>query len=407
MNRKSHAKTLFRTTSLAAVIGAGALSLWTIQATPETEDQVATAEPPTVEIAVIERTPVRLWAEFSARLHAVDEVRLRPQVSGSIVDVRFTDGQRVAKGEILFVIDPRPYRAAVAHAEADLAAAEERHRLAGKELLRARTLSESSLISESILDERANDVSVLENEITAARARLEDARIDLDHAFVKAPMAGRVSRAETTLGNLVQAGSDAPLLTTIVADDAVYADFEVDEDTYLRLVRSSARTLEQERAVPVRLRIGGEDGILVEGNIHTFDNRIDPSSGTMRARARFSNESGILLPGMFARVELGSSEEHSEVLLSETAILTDQDRKFVYVLGDDGKTAYRPVVLGASIGGQRVIESGLQTGDRVITSGLMAMRPAMEVRPKTESATDLLAANIGSLETAATDTAVR
>ena len=407
MTLKSRAKNLFTTTSLAAAVGAGALSIWAIQATPQTDARISTAEPPAVEIAVIEPRAVRLWAEFSARLQAVEEVGLRPQVSGTIVEVRFADGQRVARGDILFVIDPRPYRAAVAHAEADLAAAEERHRLAVKELQRADTLGKSSLISESILDERANEVSVLANEIAAARARLENARIDLDHAFVKAPIDGRVSRAEITLGNLVQAGSDAPLLTTIVSHDEVYADFEVDEDTYFRFVRSSARTLKRERALPVRLRVGGEDGILVEGNIHAFDNRIDPSTGTMRARARFSNESGILLPGMFARVELGSSEERSEVLLSEMAILTDQDRKFVYVLGDDGKSAYRAIAPGASLDGQRVIESGLQAGDRVITSGLMAMRPAMEVRPKIAPASDLLTVKTENSETIAPNTAVR
>ena len=407
MTRKSRAKTLFTTTTLAAAIATGALALWTMQASSKAESIIVTTEPPEVEIARIEPKPVRLWAEFSARLQAVEEVRLRPQVSGTIVDIRFDDGQRVATGDVLFVIDPRPYRAAVARTQADLAAAEERHRLAVKELRRAETLSKSSLISESIFDERANEVSVLENEVMAARARLEDARIDLDHAFVKAPIGGRVSRAEVTLGNLVQAGGDAPLLTTIVSDREVYADFEVDEGTFLRFVRASARTLEQERAIPVRLRVGAEGGTLVEGNIHTFDNRIDPSTGTMRARARFSNEAGLLLPGMFARVELGSFEPRAAVLLSDTAILTDQDRKFVYVLGEDGKTAYRPVTLGASVAGERVVESGLKAGDRVITSGLMGIRPDMEVQPKADFAADLLAASAKDSETFGPNTVVR
>ncbi|MEA3278624.1 MAG: efflux RND transporter periplasmic adaptor subunit [Pseudomonadota bacterium] len=387
MAHTNSTKALLTAAAVAAVLGVGALSLWASQATSKTESAVATAAP-AVDIALIEQKPVRLWTEFSARLQAVEEVGLRPQVSGTIVDVRFEDGQRVGSGEVLFVIDPRPYQAAVAQAEADLAAAQERHRYAMKELQRARALSESDSISESILDERSNAVSVIGNEIKAAEARLADARIDLDHAFVKAPIDGRVSRAEITVGNLVQAGADAPLLTSIVSDREVYADFEVDEDTYLRFVRSSARTLERERAIPVKLRVGGEGGILVEGNIHTFDNRIDPSTGTIRARALFSNETGALLPGMFARVELGSPEERSVVLLSDKAILTDQDRKFVYVVGADGKTAYRPVTLGASINGKRVVESGLQAGDRVVTSGLMGIRPDMAVEPKADLLTE-------------------
>ena len=146
---------------------------------------------------------------------------------------------------------------------------------------------------------------------------------------------------------------------------------------------------------------------MVEGNIHTFDNRIDPSTGTMRARARFSNEAGLLLPGMFARVELGSFEPRPAVLLSDTAILTDQDRKFVYVLGEDGKTAYRPVTLGASVAGERVVESGLKAGDRVITSGLMGIRPDMEVQPKADFAADLLAASAKDPETFGPNTVVR
>ncbi len=391
MTHKNRTKPLLTTVILAAVLSTGALSFRALQATSQTDSTVAAAAVPAVDITLIQQKPVRLWTEFSARLRAVDEVRLRPQVSGSIVDVRFEDGQRVFSGDVLFVIDPRPYQSAVAQAEADVAAAQERHSLARKELRRAQALSQSSSISKSVLDERSNDVSVLENEIMAAKAKLDDARIDLDHAFVKAPIDGRVSRAEITVGNLVQSGADAPLLTTIVSDREVYADFEVDEGTYLRLVRSSARTLERERAIPVKLRVGGEDGVLVEGNIHTFDNRIDPSTGTIRARALFSNAAGALLPGMFARVELGSSEERPAVLLSETAILTDQDRKFVYVVGEDGKTAYRPVTLGASVVGMRVIESGLQTGDRVVTSGLMGIRPDMAVTPKADELAEMAA----------------
>jgi multidrug efflux system membrane fusion protein len=375
-------------TVLATAAAAGALGIGIVVASGALEsaaDGPAIASTPSampVEVAVMESRPVRLWAGFSARLQAVDEVDLRPQVSGAIVEVRFRDGARVRKGDVLFVIDPRPYRAAVAEAKSELAAARERHAHAGKELRRARSLIKSSTISERVLDERENTFSVSRNDVEAAEARLARARVDLDHAYVKAPISGRVSRAEMTVGNLVQAGANAPLLTSIVSDREIYADFEVDEQTYLRFVHTGARGLEAERRIPVVLEVGGKDGIEVEGHIHTFDNRIDPATGTIRARALFSNGSATLLPGMFVRVRLGSPAREQAVMLTERAILTDQDRKFVYVVDGDGKAAYRQVTIGAAVAGNRVITSGLAEGDRVITSHLLAIRPGIPVAAK-------------------------
>lgn len=335
-----------------------------------------------VEVIVVESKPIRLWTEFSARLHAVDEVDLRPQVSGEIVEVRFKDGERVKKGDVLFVIDPRPYRAVVQEASAELASARERHAHAGKELERARSLITTSAISERVLDERANAFAVTKSEIEAAEARLARARVDLGHAYVKAPISGRVSRAEITAGNLVQAGADAPLLTSIVSDDRIYADFEVDEQTYLRFVHAGARGLEAERQIPVRLEVGDENKTKIEGRIHSFDNRINPATGTIRARALFANSAGILLPGMFVRVGLGSPELKPAIVLTERAILTDQDRKFVYVIDSAGMASYRQVAIGPAVGEGRVITGGLNVGDRVITSNLMVMRPHTPVTPK-------------------------
>ena len=355
------------------------------------QSAVATAasaldRPLPVEVTVVEHRPVRLWSGFSARLTAVDEVAVRPQVSGKIVEVRFTDGQSVDKDQVLFVIDPRPYQAAVNRAKAELGAARDRRTLARKELDRARELLASKHISKQAADELESVFAVRASEVEAAEARLEQAQIDLDYAFVKAPIAGRASRAEVTVGNIVQAGSDAPLLTTIVSNEGIYAEFEVDEATYLRHVRSSARDVTAERHIPVRLVIDGLDGRIYEGRVHTFDNRINAGTGTIRARALFENADGTLLPGMFARIELGSAVERSVVLLRQDAVLTDQDRRFVYVVDAEGNASYRRVTLGESVDTRRVITSGLKDGDRVIVSGIMAVRPGVPVEAREMSA---------------------
>jgi len=330
----------------------------------------------------VEKHPVRLWHSFSARLEAVDEVSLRPQVSGRIVDIRFRDGQPVRKDEVLFVIDPRPFEAAVAQAKADLAGARERQTFAGRELERARKLIRTNAVPERIVDQRENETANARAQVQAAAARLQQAEIDLDHAYVKAPIGGRVSRAEVTVGNLVQAGANSPVLTTIVSDNGIYADFDVDETTYLRHVRSAGAGAASERTIPVKLTVGDGDGDVYEGRIHAFDNRIDPKTGTIRARAHFANADGRLLPGMFATVRMGSASESEAVLLSERAILTDQDRKFVYVVDAGSKAAYREVKLGAAVSGQRVILDGLKPGEEVIVGGTMVVRPNAPVAPK-------------------------
>lgn len=388
MTRRASITAFLILTVAASAVAVGVYASDTGGAPPE---QAAAPHAVPVDFATMKTQPVRLWTEFSARLKAVDEVELRPQVSGAIVEIRFEDGERVQKDDVLFVIDPRPYRARVAEATAQLAAARVSHDHAAKDLRRARSLVRTSAISERVLDERSNAVAMSKSEIEAAEARLEQARIDLEHAFVKAPIPGRVSRAEITVGNLVQAGAGAPVLTSIVSDTQIYADFEIDAQTYFRFVHAGVRNSAAERDTPVKLRIGGETaakvpGLEVDGHIHSFDNRIDPATDTIRARALFANDSGALLPGMFARVELGAPATRNMLLLTGRAILTDQDRKFVYVIDADGKAAYRQVTVGAAIGGERVVTSGLSAGDRVVTSNLMAIRPNAAVAPKSGQA---------------------
>jgi multidrug efflux system membrane fusion protein len=371
-------------TALLAGVGIAIMLIGPPPATATTPPQAPRAVP--VDVAVVRHMPVRLWTDFSARLTAVDRVELRPQISGTIVEVRFTDGEMVEKGQVLFVIDPRPYQASVDRAKAELGADRDRRTLARKELQRAKKLLKTNAISRQAVDELESVYAVRASEVEAAATRLEQARIDLDYAFVKAPISGRTSRAEITAGNLVQAGANAPLLTSIVSNDGLYAEFEVDEATYFRHVRSSARDVAAERHIPVRLLIDGFEDRPFEGRIHTFDNRIDPGTGTIRARALFDNADGVLLPGMFARVELGSALARPVVLLNPGVVQTDQDRRFVYVVDADGKASYRRVTLGASVAGERIIASGLSDGDRVIVGGVMSVRPGSPVAPREVSA---------------------
>lgn len=332
-----------------------------------------------VKAIVTAEKPVRLWNDFSGRLAAVDRVELRPQVGGEITEIRFEDGQMVAKGDVLFVIDPRPYKARVEQAEADLKAAQNQQALAKKDLTRASELVKTSAISERIFDERESAARVSENAVQSATARLEQARIDLDYAYVKTPITGKISRAEITIGNLVQAaGAGAPLLATIVSSEGIYADFEVDEELYLHSLRAVAPG----EKIPVQLVLKSDDNVTYDGHIQSFDNQINTTTGTIRARALFANADGALLPGMFVNVRVGSATADNRIMIPEQAVSTDQDRKFVYVVAAEGKVTYRPVILGASVEGQREIKEGLDAGETVIIDGIMKLRPDMVVAPQ-------------------------
>ncbi|MEO1190937.1 MAG: efflux RND transporter periplasmic adaptor subunit [Pseudomonadota bacterium] len=335
-----------------------------------------------VPVMSVRAVPSRIWSEHSGRLTAIESVELRPQVSGTIQDIRFEDGQLVSKGDILVVIDPRPFEAAVAEAKAELEAARHNVDYAIKQLDRAKQLVGKGHISRSVLDERVNDHTVAITRVSSAAAQLQMAEIDLDFAYVKAPISGRLSRAEITVGNLVEAGSNAPILTTIVASEGIYADFDVDERTYLRQRHSAASTGQDKTAMPVELIIDAGEERVYQGHIHSFDNQIDPTTGTIRTRAIFANDDGSLLPGMFAALRLGAPEAEEVILLDAKEIGTDQDRKFVYLVDENSQVSYREVTLGAAVEGQRVITSGLKVGDQVILGGLMKVRPGMPVAPQ-------------------------
>jgi multidrug efflux system membrane fusion protein len=365
---------------VAAVIGGG---VYTAHSTGASPSQAAVTMPAVpVLVKTLAEQKIRAWSEFSGRLHAVDSAEIRPEVSGRITALKFEDGQNVKAGDVLFVIDPRPYEAAVAKAEANLASAKTNADFAKLEFNRASGLRESQAIAQRIYDERANDSRVAIAAVQAAEAALKQASLDLEHAYVRAPISGRASRAEITLGNLVQAGPGAPLLTTIVANQSIYADFDVDEQTYLQSVRDFANGRDQERRIPVQLSVQGDKDHLYKGTIDSFDNHLDVASGTIRARAKFDNADGALVPGMFVSVKLANGGESRELMIPARALGFDQSKKFVYVVGDGNKVVYREVELGKQIDSERVALKGVQAGDRIIVDGVQHVRPDAIVDPK-------------------------
>lgn len=328
-----------------------------------------------VNTVTMEPQKAQIWSEFSGRLDAVDYAEIRPQVSGRITEIRFQDGQEVKAGDVLFVIDPRPFEAAVAKAAADLQQARTNASLAKANLARADSLKKAGAIALQSYDQAANASAVADAAIGAAQAALTQARLDVDHAYVKAPISGRVSRAEITVGNLVQAQNNAPLLTSIVSNNGIYADFDVDEQTFIRDIHPAAGTQALQHKIPVELTLPGGGPRVYKGFIESFDNHIDTGSGTIRARARFDNADGTLVPGMFVSVRMADAASSDVLLVPERALGTDQSKHFVFVVDGAGKATFREVTLGAVVDGKRVVTSGLSRGDKVIVDGIQHIQP--------------------------------
>ncbi len=339
----------------------------------------AVPAPPEVDVAAVVARRVTAWQPYSGRLEAVERVEVRPQVSGAIVAVHFRNGALVRQGDPLFTIDPRPYEAEVARAEAQVAAARARLSYAAADLERGRRLVADSTISRRSLDEKENAAREAAAGLKAAEAALEMAALDLAHTRVTAPVSGRVSRAELTVGNLVAAGAAAAPLTTLVSVSPIHAAFDVDEQTYL----SHIAPVKDAAGVPVRLGLANEEGYPRAGTVEHVDNRLDSLSGTIRVRARFDNPDGLLVPGLHARVQVGGGAPEEALLVDERAVGTDQDRKFVLVVADDGRVDYRDVALGPFRDGLRVVTRGLAAGERIVVNGIQRARPGDLVQPRT------------------------
>ncbi|EYS88719.1 RND transporter MFP subunit [Cupriavidus sp. SK-4] len=335
---------------------------------------------PAIEVAAVVGQTITEWDEFSGRVEAVERVEIRPRVGGTIDAVHFREGALVKKGDPLFTIDPRPYAAEVARADAALGAAQVRAAHAQSEQTRAQRLLDDNAISKREFDERINAARETSANVRAAQAQLETARLNLAYTRITAPVAGRVSRAEITVGNLVAAGTASPALTTVVSVSPVYASFEIDEQSYLRYTAPGAGGGQPN--LPVYLGLANEDGNPHEGKIQSVDNRLDPRSGTIRVRAVFQNEDGRLLPGLYAKVKLGGGAPHAAVLVNDRAVGTDQGKKFVLVVDKTNKLVYREVELGPNHDGLRVVRKGLKPGETIVVNGLQRVRPGDTVQPK-------------------------
>lgn len=340
---------------------------------------------PKVDIVIVQPQEIRSWASFSGRLSPVESATIKPLVSGTIQQVLFKDGQQVKKGQPLFVIDPRPHQASVQRAQAQLATAQSRAKLAHDELKRAQQLITAKLVSQSVYESALSADQVAQASVQEAEAALSQAKLNLEYAHISAPINGRISRAELTVGNVVEAGPNAPQLAQIVANDKLYAEFNVDEATYIQFVRNT-KNAEQ---MPVELTLSNEAtasaGVAYKGYITSFDNRLDTTSGTIRARAVFDNDDGALTAGMFANVRLGSAEKISALLVPERAIGTNQSKKFVLVVDEKNVANYQEITLGNHYEGQRVILSGLAAGSKIIVNGLSHVRPNSVVDPNPQA----------------------
>ncbi len=335
--------------------------------------------------AAIERK-VTEWDEFTGRLEAVESVEIRPRVTGYIESVNFAEGSLVKKDDLLFVIDPRPYRAALDKAKAELTRATARAELAHSDATRSEKLLAIKAVSQEEYDERLNAAREADANVIAARAAVEAAQLDLGFTRVTAPISGRISKAAVTAGNLVTGGSgSAPLLTTIVSVDPIYVSFDGDEQVYLKyteLARRGDRQSSRDAANPVQMGLANEEGYPHTGSMVFVDNQIDPHTGTIRARAAFSNKEGFFTPGLFARVKLLGQNSYSAVLVDDRAIGTDQSQKFVYVIDDENKVAYRTVKIGRITDGLRIVQQGLAPGEKVIVNGLQRVHPGSVVQPE-------------------------
>ena len=324
--------------------------------------------PPAVSVAKVVARDVQPWDEFTGRISAVETVELRPRVSGYIERVAFEEGREVRRGDLLFVIDQRRYRAVYDRAVAEFERARSEARLAASELERAETLLAAKAISREEFDARRAASTQGGAAVRAAAAAVDAARLDLQFTEVRSPIDGRAGRALVTVGNLAQA--DTTLLTTLVSLDPMHVYFEADEQTFLDYAAAARRGEHRTDASPVRVGLANEDGFPHAGRVDFVDNQVDARTGTIRARAVVPNPDRTLTPGLFARVQLAGGHRQAALLIDEKAVLTDQDRKYVYVLGPNDVAVRKDVVLGRRDGTLRVVDRGLEPEDVVIVHGV-------------------------------------
>ncbi|HEX7790787.1 MAG TPA: efflux RND transporter periplasmic adaptor subunit [Afipia sp.] len=376
---------LFAAAGLTILAAAGGLIFTAANGPAEAQAVAAKAPPATpVSVAVVDQRETAIWDEFSGRLEAIERVEVRSRVAGAVQEVHFREGALVKRNEVLILIDPALFAAEVSRADAQVAAAQSRVIYTKSDYERGQQLSGSQTISQRDQDNRINAYREAEANLKGAQAALQTAQLNLSYTEVRAPVAGRVGKLEITVGNLIAAGPGAPVLTTIVSTTPIYASFNADEQVVLRALK----TLSDEGVgaeigrIPVKMGTSTSEGTPFDGRMQLIDNQVDPRTGTVRVRAIFDNSEGRLIPGQFVRLLMGQPKTEKAPMINERAVGTDQNKKYVMVVGKDNKAEYREVTLGVSVDGLRMVMSGLKAGEQIVVKGLQRIRPGAPLAPE-------------------------
>jgi len=379
-----------RATLVAAVVSLAAAGC--DQGSPTQAQPQAKGAPPPPLVVVSQPLQRRIveWDEYTGRFDAVETVEVRARVSGYLKEVHFKDGQEVKQGDLLFVIDPRPFERALEQAQAELLQATTKVENANLDVARGKPLVERRIISEKSFDDRESLVREARAAVKVAEAKVKTAELELSFTRIVSPITGRISRTQVTAGNWVSAGgaANATLLTTIVSQDPIYVYFDVSENNFIKYKRLAERGVGSgaaEVGAPVEVALPDEQGFPHTGRLDFVDNRLDQGTGTLRARAVMANTAGLFSPGLFARVRVTGTAPYVATLLPDEAIGTDQTNKYVLVVGEGGTVARRNVVLGPRAEGMRVVREGVGAGDWVVIKGLQRARPGQKVTPKREA----------------------
>lgn len=371
--------------TVATIIGGGLVSLprSLSEEKPQAAAQAPSAIP--VSVAAVLQKDLIGWKEFSGRLEAIERVEIRSRVAGQVKAIHFREGNLVKAGDLLVSIDPEPFLAELSRAKAGVSAAQARTNFTKNEHERAQKLVATRILTVREADTRTNAYQEARANLRAAQAEQKVAELNLGYTEIHAPVSGRVGKILVNSGNLVPAGETGPALTTLVSVDPIYASFDADEQVVLEAVRSLGTGSGGNRDVsriPAQMESSFPGDEPIPGRLQLIDNIVDANSGTVRVRAEFANPDGLLIPGQFARLTMGTAQAEPALLITERAVGVDQGKKYVLVVGNDDTVSYREIELGRSVERLRVVLSGLTAGERIVVNGLQRVRPGARVAPE-------------------------